>query len=149
MGGGMGGMGRRGGDRSAARMAEFSAKDFEKQNPIKLLIDKRKDLNLTTPQLARLGSLDDSLKVKNDTIYARLDSLSKVMRQAASGSADERGSVSAIRRVFGAALAEVQDNFDAAGRTALTIMDDQQRKPAQDLLDKQRKDAEHAMRSPG
>lgn len=145
--GGMGGRGGRGGGMGGNRQGsgggqEFSTKDLEKENPITMLIDKRKDLKLTTPQLEKLANLKDSLKVKNDTIYTRLDSMSKSMRGGSYGSGGDNETARSARAVFSSDLAEVRDNFDAAAQSALALLDDDQKKTAGELLDKLRKDNE-------
>ena len=93
-----------------------------------MLIDKRKDLKLTMPQLEKLANLKDSLKAKNDTICAmRLDSMSKSMRGGSYSAGGDNETARSARAVFSADLADVRDDFDAAAQSALALLDDDQK----------------------
>src|SRR4029079_12883433 len=99
-GGGMGGRGGMGGGRGGGMggaRGSFappnpSADDVEKQDPVKLLLDKHKKLKLDKSQIAQLASLDASLKQQNTPYYERVDSLHKTFKVPSGGMTRSSGS---------------------------------------------------------
>ena len=61
---------------------KLSNKDIENVSPLKLLIDKRKDLKLTDDQLAKLKDREDKLKESMKPSFGALDSLRRVSAPA-------------------------------------------------------------------
>ena len=90
-GGGGGGSGRVRGDPNADWKSivgssdgiKLSNRDVENINPLKLLIDKRKDIKLSDDQLNRLKDLDAKLNVKNQDSFTALDSLRRLAKPPA------------------------------------------------------------------
>src|SRR5690348_3327002 len=58
----------------------ISNKDVEGLSPVKVLLDKKKDLKLTDDQVKQLKDMESLLRTENDTLYNQLDSLRKEMR---------------------------------------------------------------------
>lgn len=119
------------------------ARDIEDQSPIKLLIDKRKDLKLTDAQLSQLKDNEGKLKSKNAPLVSAIDSLAHELRSAAGGSSDDaRERARAVRMGLMSAIGEIRTNYDAAGKEALAAFDADQQGKANELLDKQRQDTD-------
>lgn len=58
----------------------LSKKDMEGMDPIKRLIEKRKDLKLTDGQLAKLKEMEGSAKTRDASMHETMDSLRNVLR---------------------------------------------------------------------
>jgi hypothetical protein len=154
-GGGSGGSGRVRGDpnadwKSIAGSSEgikLSNRDIENINPVKLLIDKRKDINLSDDQLHRVKDLDAKLTEKNHDSFTALDSLRRLTKPPAhEPNDDERARMMAARGAVASTVATIRDNYAASLTEALQVLDETQRKSAAELLDKQRTEAEAMLR---
>lgn len=166
-GGGMGGGGRgmggggRGGGMGGGRSSSYSppnpsADDVEKQDPVKLLLDKHKKLKLDNTQSEELKALDVSLKYKNAAYYGRIDSLHKSFKvpssgyQRSTGSDDgARASLMENRQMFRDALMQIRDNNKVARDSAIVLLKDPQKKKAYDMLEKQQEESDKMLRGPG
>lgn len=126
---------------------KLTNRDVENINPLKLLIDKRKDLKLTDDQLTRLKELDGKLKDKNQDSFKALDSL-RLMAQppAHDPNDDDRARMSVARRLAAATVGTIRENCDAALKEALPILDESQQMAAGELLNKQRSEADEMLR---
>jgi hypothetical protein len=62
-----------------------TGKDVEKQDPVKLLLDKHKKLKLDKTQIARLDTLGVQLRAQNGPFYLRVDSLHKAFKAPSGG----------------------------------------------------------------
>lgn len=154
-GGGAGGSGRVRGDPNADWKSivgssdgiKLSNRDVENINPLKLLIDKRKDIKLSDDQLNRLKDLDAKLNVKNQDSFTALDSLRRLAKPPAhEPTDDERARMMAARGAVAATVSTIRDNYAASLTEALQILDETQRKTAAELLEKQRTEAEAMLR---
>jgi hypothetical protein len=126
---------------------KLSTRDVENISPIKLLIDKRKDLKLTDDQLNRLKELDGKLKEKNQGSFKALDSLRRLAQPPAHDPNDaDRARMSMARRLAGTTVGTIRENYDAARKEALPILDESQQKAASEILDKQRTEADEMLR---
>jgi len=74
-------------------------RDIEDQSPLKLLIDKRKDLKLTDDQLKQIKDLEGKLKEQNQPLFKALDSLRRDMRISAKPSEEERAKMIEVLRM--------------------------------------------------
>jgi len=150
-GGGMGGGGRPGN----FSIPNPSAEDVEKQDPVKLLLDKHKKLKLDKTQIAQLNVLDASLKQQNSSYYERVDSLHKTFKmpsggfQRSTGSDNDRSGMMENRELFRETLTQVSQNNQAARDTALTLLKEPQKKKAYDMLEKQLEESDKMLRGPG
>src|SRR6185369_10403649 len=67
-------------DGSKDRRAEITTRELEEQSPLRLLVDKRKDLKLSDDQLTKLKDLESKLKEKNGSLLRIVDSVNREMR---------------------------------------------------------------------
>ena len=126
-------------------MLQLSNRDVEDISPIKLLIDKRKDLKLADDRVKQLKDIEGKLKDKNEPSYKALDSLRKVMKPSSTPNEDERTRMMAARSGVMSAVADIRANYDASAKEALALFDESQQKTANDLLQKQTADAEQML----
>jgi hypothetical protein len=152
--GGGGGGGRTRGDKVAdfsdmsGSTIKLSNKDIESISPIRLLIDKRKDLKLTDDQLAKLKDRDDKLKESMKPSFGALDSLRRIATPA-SRTPDEgdRARMAETRRRFTEVVTGIRTQYDIAVGEVIPLLDETQQKQANDLVQKQRAEAEDMIRS--
>jgi hypothetical protein len=152
MGGGRGGMG---GGRGSFAPPNPSAEDVEKQDPVKLLLDKHKKLKLDKTQIAQLRSLGASLAQQNTPYYQRVDSLHKTFKvpsggmTRSTGSDGDRSSMMENRQLFTETLTQLRQNNKAARDSAIVLLKEPQKKKAYDMLEKQLEESDKMLRSPG
>jgi hypothetical protein len=127
---------------------KLSNKDIENFSPIKLLIDKRKDLKLTDDQLAKVKDREDKLKESMKPSFGALDSLRRIATPA-SRNPDEgdRARMMESRRRFTEVVTGIRVQYDAAASDAVSLLDETQQKQAKELFDKQRAEADDVIRS--
>ena len=115
------------------------ARDVEDQNPLKLLIDKRKDLALSEAQVAALEDADSKLKDQNTPLFRTVDSLVHEMRPPiGTPSEEDRSRIRNARMSLMGALGSVWTNNDAAAKEVVGRLDAEQQPKANALLEKQR-----------
>jgi LTXXQ motif family protein len=146
---GGGGGGR---DRGTGTQADYSNmgstikltnKDVENISPLKLLIDKRKDLKLTDDQLAKLKDREDKMKESMKPSFGALDSLRRIATPAGR-TADEgdKARMMDTRRQFTQVVAGIRTQYDIAFNDIVPLLDESQQKTANDLVQKQRAEAD-------
>ena len=154
MGGGRGGPGGGMGGRPSAP-PNPTAKDVQKQDPVWLLLDKKKKLKLDKDQVAQLTTLGAKLKEQNAPFYTRVDSLHDTFKapsgglQRASGTEDNRSGMMENRQLLFETLRQVRENNRAARNDAIALLKEPQKKKAYDLLEKQLEKSDEMMRGPG
>jgi len=159
-GGGMGGRGGMGGGRgggmggrSFSAPPNPSAKDVEKQDPVKLLLDKHKKLELDKTQMTQLTTLRASLTQQNAPYYLRVDSLHNTFKPPSGGmrggSDQDRTGMMENRQMLYQTLMQVRENNKAARDSALVLLKEPQKKKAYDLLEKQLEEGDKLLRGPG
>jgi hypothetical protein len=122
-------------------------RDVEDVSPLKLLIDKRKDLKLTDAQLAQLKDADGKLKEKNQPLMKALDSLIHESRAPGVLAPDKQQEVMrGARNGLMEVMKDVRANYDAAAKDAVAQLDAEQQPKANEMLEKQRQDAEKMLR---
>jgi len=122
-------------------------RDLEDQSPLKLLLDKRKDLKLTDAQLAQLKSAEDKVKEQNAPLFKSVDSYLRDMKNASSSPSDEaRTKARDARSGIMEALKELRTNYDASLKDVLPQLDADQQTKANELVEKQRQDGEKMLR---
>jgi ribosomal protein L7/L12 len=145
--------------RGGANGLQLANKDVENISPIKLLIDKRKDLKLSDDQLKQVKDVESKLKEKNDGLFRILDSLRKDSKAPPAAAKDrgtqtemaqekameERTRMSKAIREAGSVVKEIRGNYDASLKDALALLDENQKKTADELLTKLNKDAEEML----
>jgi hypothetical protein len=134
-------------DAATPKGPTLRVRDVEDQSPLKLLIDKRKDLKLSDAQVSQLKSAEDKLKEKNAPLMQAVDSLVHEMRFAAASQADqarERGRNA--RAGLMETLQTVNANYDASAKEALATLDAEQQAKANEMIEKQRREGEKTIR---
>lgn len=122
-------------------------RDIEDQSPLKLLIDKRKDLKLADPQLAQLKDAEGKLKDKMAPLLKAVDSLLHELHPSmANPSSEERARLRNASDGMTAVLNDVRANYDASSKEALALLDADQQTKANELLAKQREEREKMIR---
>lgn len=125
----------------------LTTKDIESMDPVRLLLDKRKDLKLTDAQVTAMQAAHEQASAKNAPLLARLDTLSKAMRPSTSvqGAEDEARMVLA-RDAAGQVLTELRGNHEATLTELFPSLEEPQQATARKLLDKQRAETEKVLR---
>jgi len=154
--GGSGGMSRQRGEKSADWNSvdgkggvKLSNRDIENVSPIKLLIDKKKDLKLSDEQVNKLTELDGKLKETNDPSFKALDSLRRAAQpplRAGDPSDEDRDRMMSARRGIGVVVGTIRGNYESSAADAMAILDETQKKAAEELLAKQKEEAENMVR---
>lgn len=125
----------------------LSNRDVEDISPLKLLIDKRKDLKLSDDQVKAFKDLESKQKEELRDSFRALDSL---RRQAAPPARDpneeDRSRMMEARRTVMVVVGTIRQKYDAAVQQALPTLDEAQRKTAGELLEKQKQDADEMLR---
>lgn len=156
-GGGMGGGRGPGGMRRGFEAPPNpSAKDVEKQDPVKLLLDKHKKLKLDQTQIAQLNTLGASLEAQNGPYYSRVDSLHDTFKAPSPGgynrtseAVGDRMSMMANRQLLYETLTQLRANNKAARDSAVLLLKEPQKKKAYDMLEKQLEEGDKLIRPPG
>ncbi len=155
--GGGGGMSRQRGEKSADWNAvenankgvKLSKGDLENISPIKLLIDKKKDLKLSDEQFNKLKDLDAKLKETNEPSFKALDSLKRAAQpplRSGDPTDEERDRMMTARRGLSAVVGTIRGNYEASAKDAMAILDETQQKTATDMLTKQAQEADDMVR---
>jgi hypothetical protein len=153
-GGGGGGMSRQRGEKSTDWNSvenkggiKLSNRDVENISPIKLLIDKKKDLKLSDEQVNKLKELEGKVKETNEPSFKALDSLRHAVQLRAGDTTDiGRDRMMSARQGVGAVVTTIRGNYDSSVKDAMAILDDSQKKTATELLNKQNQEADDMIR---
>lgn len=117
------------------------ARDIDDQNPLKLLIDKRKDLKLSDAQITALRDAESKLRTDNQPLLRTVDSLVHEMRPPVGSPSDEdRNRIRNARMSVVSVLGSVWANDDMAAKEAVAALDADQQTKANALLEKQKDD---------
>src|SRR5665213_1232617 len=128
-------------NKAGAGGLKLSNGDLEDISPMKLLIDKRKDLKLSDAQLKQFKDLETAQRAKNEPLFKALDSLRKDMKPPAKPSDDDRSRMMNARNAVMTVVGSIRANYDATVVEATALLDESQKKTAAELIDKQSKDA--------
>jgi len=121
--------------------------DVEDMSPIKLLIDKRKDLKLTNEQQQQLKALGATLKETNAPHFKALDSLRNEIRPRAGADPDfENVRTQIARETVVGAVKVIRGNYEASLKDAMAVLNDEQKPKAEEMLAKQNADADKTLR---
>jgi hypothetical protein len=121
-------------------------RDLEDQSPLKLLIDKRKDLKLTDPQFDALKANEKQLKDKNAPFLKAVDSLVHELKPPLNETDESRMRMRDARESLNDALKSINGNYDASAKEALATFDAEQQKKAGEMLDHLKEDGAKMMR---
>lgn len=122
---------------------QLSNKDLESISPIKLLVDKRKDLKLTDDQQKQIKGMESPLKEKNQPLFKALDSLRGEMKRS---QYSQEARPVATRAEVVRVVSGIRENYAAALKEAMALLDDAQRTTATELAQKQTDDADKMVR---
>ena len=134
--------------KSAPAGPTISSKDFENVSPLKLLLDKKKDLKLSDAQVTSLQAADASLKQKNHERFVLLDSLKKDAKPRTSGtpSAEDEARLVIARESLRSLVSDVQVTYDEAAKSALPMLDESQKPAGEKLLQKYTENMQEMLR---
>jgi hypothetical protein len=118
----------------------LKVRDIEDMNPIRLLIDKRKDLKLTDAQLAAFKASEPQVKDKAQPLLKTVDSLLHEMRPASNNADQERIRIGSVRRDLMSTMGDISTAYDAAAKEAVATLTPEQQTKANELLAKQHED---------
>ncbi len=121
---------------------QLRTRDLEDMSPIKLLVDKHKDLKLTDAQITALKASEPALKTKNEPLFKIVDSLVGRMRPSLNSSDEERTRIREARMGVMSTIGDIRANYDAAAKDALATLDPEQQTKANELLARQREDSQ-------
>ena len=127
----------------------LSKGDLENISPIKLLIDKKKDLKLSDEQINKLKELEGKLKETNEPSFKALDSLKRAAQpplRSGDPSDEDRDRMMSARRGVSAVVGTIRGNYESSAKDAMAILDETQQKAAADLLAKQNQEADDMVR---
>jgi Spy/CpxP family protein refolding chaperone len=130
---------------------KLSNGDVEDMDPVKRLVDKRKDLKLTDEQQKQLKDIQAKTKETNKPLFKQLDSLRQAMRPRAGFDEDaDRARMGLAREAVGQTVASIRANYDASLTEAKPILTAEQVPKADELLKKQSEEsAETLMKEMG
>jgi len=134
------------GDDNAPKGPAVRGRDLEDLNPVKLLIDKRKDLKLSDAQLDGLKKSESAIKEKNQPLYKAIDSLAREAKPSANPSSGSDNQIRAARRDLEGTISTILDNYDSAEKDATAGFDADQQTKANDLLTKLKEDRNRRIR---
>jgi len=113
-------------------MLRLSNGDVEEMSPIKRLIDKRKDLNLTGDQLKQFKDLESEMKLRNEHLFKQLDSLRKDM--TFSGSPSDAAKIASDRDAVTEVVGNIRLSYNETLKRAVERLDDTQKQKAEELV---------------
>lgn len=116
----------------------ITSKDLESATPFKFILDRKKDIKLTEPQMTSLKASDLALKESNKQRFLLIDSLKKEARPKTSGtpSAEDEVRLVVSKEALQVTVREVKKSYDDAAKLALPMLDEPQRAEGQKALDK-------------
>lgn len=125
----------------------FRARDLEDFDPLKILIDKKKDLKLSDAQVDGFKQSDEKMKEANKPAFDTIDSLMRVLRPGAGEPSEvERIQMQVARRTMMETIDSVKAHYEVAGKDAVATLDAEQQAKANELIAKKREDAEKRVR---
>jgi Spy/CpxP family protein refolding chaperone len=121
---------------------KLSNGDVEDMDPVKRLVDKRKDLKLTDEQLQKLKDIQAKSKETNKPLFKQLDSLRQAMRPRAGFDEDaDRARMALAREAASNTVINIRANYATSLTEAKPILTADQMPKADELLKKQSDDA--------
>ena len=121
--------------------AGLTRKDVEEMDPVHRLIEKRKQLKLTEPQVTQLTALKGTASQRDESLLHAVDSLHDALK-ARPASDEDRLRMMAANRELAAVVLRIRARYDSAGMVALPLLDESQRSAATALLQEQQAEAD-------
>lgn len=125
---------------------KLSNGDVEDMSPIKLLIDKRKDLKLSDAQVKQFKDLESEMKTRNENLFHQLDSLRKDMSSSTRPSEDGRTRAAYDREAVQGVVANIRLSYAETLKRATPLLDDPQKTKADELVQKMNDEADQTIR---
>jgi hypothetical protein len=140
--GGQEGMGRGSG---AGAALQLSNGDVEEMSPIKRLIDKRKDLKLSDPQIKQLKDLEKEMKTRNEHMFNVLDSLRKDISSSVRTSEEDRARMVNDRAAVQEVVGNIRLSYSETLKQAMALLDDAQKQKADELVQRLNDEADQTI----
>lgn len=121
-------------------------RDLEDLNPVKLFLDKKKDLKLSDAQVEALKKSEAELKEKNQALYKAIDSLARAMRPPLNPTAESQVRMLQARSDLDETIGAIRTNYDAASTEVVNGFDADQKTKAAELLAKWKEESEKRIR---
>jgi hypothetical protein len=126
---------------------KLSRKDLENIDPLKVLIDERKDLKLTDDQLRQLRTMDDSVKVALEPSFRGADSLLGILKRSGDASNDTvQLQRTLARQELLTLMGAVRAQYDTSFQRVLPVLDDAQKAKATEIVEKHDAEAKDEIR---
>lgn len=133
-GGGRMGSGDEGSHGGGTSMLRLSNGDVEEMSPIKRLIDRRKDLNLTGDQVKQFKDLETEMKQRNEHLFKQLDSLRKDMTVSGGFTDEQRAKIASGRDAVTEVVGNIRLSYNETLKRAMERLDDTQKPKADELV---------------
>jgi hypothetical protein len=124
------------------------SKDLQKANPIETLLDKKKDLKLTSDEEKELKTINSALKESTKPYFKTIDSVAREMKKPGDY-APTQGQIVVGRQVTRESSDSVMAKYGVAAEEALAKLAEERRRPALELLQKERESQMGALRKGG
>ena len=129
--------------RSIFAQRAVTSDTVEKLNPVSMLLERRRDLGLTTAQVTQLGGVLARLDVRSMPLLRQLDSITKSMHMPVEGASDsptpDRQQTQLYQSAITPVLNAVRGIDDSVNTEMLNVLTSDQRKKAADILRDQRR----------
>src|SRR4051812_15328477 len=119
-------------------------KELEKENPVALLLDKKKDLKLADEEVNALKTINEQLKESVKPNLKAIDSVQKELKKNEDG--PTTGEMFIARKLTEIETASVTSRYDAALKDALSKLTADHQQAASDLLAKEREERANSRR---
>ena len=123
-------------DKDAPKGPTLRTRDLEDFSPIRMLIDKRKDLKQSDAQVDGLKKAEEPLKQNNEPLMKALDSLVREMKPPMNMNDEARSRIRSAGMALHETLQSIGANYDAAAKEALAGFDAEQHTNAYEMLAK-------------
>ncbi len=122
-------------DQMRRRASAVSSGKLRELDPLAILLDKHKDLALTDSQVTVLKTMDDQLGTLQKPAYHVLDSLDQELANIGSDpTSDEQRHMQTVNTFLHMIAKNVRQQYDSVEKDAVTLMTDDQKKKADDVL---------------
>ena len=121
-------------------------RDLEDQSPIKLLMDKRKDLKLTDEQVNALKAAESQLKDKNAPLLRAVDSLVREMKPPLNPTDESKAKMRDASSSLTTTIRGIRANYDEAVKPILATLGAEMQAKANEMLAKQKEEGDKTIR---
>ena len=121
-------------------------RDVEDLSPLKLLIDKRKDLKLSDAQVDAMKQAEKKQKDANEPLLKAVDSLVHELRPPMNRTPESDARMRDARVSLQETIAKIREAYDASAKDALAGFDADQQTKANEMLAKQKDEGDKRLR---